>query len=148
MSRWISTDRPSTFPPLSRALRVFVEPGSIPYSAVSQPFPLPTRKSGTFGSTQHVQRTVVRPIFTRTEPGALPVYFRLNESGRSSSGRRSFGRVDIRVFTTEGTESTEEKQESIVEKITFFVSSSVLSVPSVVKLVLLQQPFQHRLLGV
>jgi hypothetical protein len=45
----------------------------MPYSAVSHPFPFPTRKSGTFGSTQQVQRTVVRPIFTSTDPGAVRV---------------------------------------------------------------------------
>ena len=83
MSRWISTLRPSTFPALSRALRVFVEPGSIPYSAVSQPRPLPTRKSGTFGSTQQVQSTRVLPMLTSTLPGAWRVNWRRKAKGRS-----------------------------------------------------------------
>ncbi len=43
MSRWISVARPS--PP--RRDRVGVLPGSIAYSAVSQPIPLPSRNGGT-----------------------------------------------------------------------------------------------------
>ena len=70
MSRWISTLRPSTLPPLSRALRVEVLPGSMLYSAVSQPLPVPTRNGGTVGSTQQVHSTIVRPMRTRTLPGA------------------------------------------------------------------------------
>ncbi len=73
MRRWISTERPSTLPPRSRGLRVWVLPGSMAYSAVSQPLPLPTRKGGTAASTQQVQRTAVRPMRTRTLPGAWPV---------------------------------------------------------------------------
>jgi hypothetical protein len=45
--RWISTERPSTAPARSRDLRVCVELGSIEYSDVSQPWPLPLRKGGT-----------------------------------------------------------------------------------------------------
>ena len=43
ISRWISLPRP----PGSRLLRVCVERGSIAYSAVSQPWPLPLRNAGT-----------------------------------------------------------------------------------------------------
>jgi hypothetical protein len=73
MRRWISTLRPSTLPPRSRALRLPVDPGSMPYSAVSQPLPRPTRNGGTVDSTVQVQSTVVRPILTSTLPGAAPV---------------------------------------------------------------------------
>lgn len=48
MSREISTPRPSFFTP-SLALRVGVAPGSMAYSAVSQPWPRPFRKAGTPG---------------------------------------------------------------------------------------------------
>ena len=43
ISRWISLPRP----PGSRLLRVCVERGSIAYSAVNQPWFLPTRNDGT-----------------------------------------------------------------------------------------------------
>ena len=43
----------------------------MPYSAVSQPLPLPTRKSGTFGSTQQVQSTVVRPRLHQHAAGGV-----------------------------------------------------------------------------
>ena len=73
MSRWISTLRPSILPPRSRGLRVPVLPGNMPYSAVSQPLPLPTKKAGTAGSTVHVHSTKVRPWRTNTLPGACRV---------------------------------------------------------------------------
>src|SRR4051812_6392083 len=88
ISRWISTVRPSTLPPRSRALRVLVLPGNIPYSAVSQPLPLPMRNGGTANSTQQGQSTVVRPMRTRTLPGAWRVYRRRKVRERSSSGAR------------------------------------------------------------
>ena len=50
MSRWISVVRPSTLPPRSRFLRGLVLPGSMLYSAVSQPRPLPFIQAGTSGS--------------------------------------------------------------------------------------------------
>ena len=53
-----------------RALRVDVLPGNMPYSAVNQPLPEPARNGGTLASTQQVQSTVVRPMLTRTLPGA------------------------------------------------------------------------------
>ena len=69
MSRWISVVRPSTLPPRSRALRGAVLPGSMLYSAVTQPLPWPTIHGGTLSSTLAVQRTVVRPARTMTLPG-------------------------------------------------------------------------------
>ncbi len=57
ISRWISVDRPSA----RRSFRVGVLPGSIAYSAVSQPTPLPSRKGGTLSETWAVTSTVVAP---------------------------------------------------------------------------------------
>jgi hypothetical protein len=42
------------------------------YSAVTQPFPSPFIQGGTLSSMLAVQRTVVRPAFTITRPGAAP----------------------------------------------------------------------------
>ena len=47
ISLWISTLRPSTFPDRSLDFRFPVLPGSMEYSADSQPFPLPNKKGGT-----------------------------------------------------------------------------------------------------
>jgi hypothetical protein len=66
-SRWISCERPLG-PPRSRFIRVLVERGSMPYSAVTQPLPCPLRKGGTFSSSDAVQITLVSPNSTSTEP--------------------------------------------------------------------------------
>ena len=59
MSRWISCVRPDCLPPrASRAPRVWVARGSMPYSAVTQPVPLPLRNGGTFSSTLAVHSTL------------------------------------------------------------------------------------------
>ena len=71
ISRWISCVRPDCLPSAaSRFIRVLVARGSIPYSAVSQPCPLPLRNGGTPSSTLTVHSTRVSPIATRTEPSA------------------------------------------------------------------------------
>jgi hypothetical protein len=57
----------------SRSLRVLVERGSIPYSAVSHPCPVPLRNGGTFSSTLAVQSTLVSPHSISTEPSACRV---------------------------------------------------------------------------
>ena len=63
ISRWISTVRPSARPfDTSRCLRSPVDAGSIPYSAVTQPRPLPRIQRGTSSSTEAVQITRVPPI--------------------------------------------------------------------------------------
>jgi hypothetical protein len=54
----------------SRALRVWVERGSMPYSAVTQPWPLPRRKGGRLSSTLAVHSTRVSPTSISTEPSA------------------------------------------------------------------------------
>ena len=90
MSRWISCVRPDCLPlAASREPRVCVARGSMPYSAVTQPTPLPLRKGGTFSSTLAVQSTLVCPISTSTEPSAWRVYWRWKRTGRRSAGGRS-----------------------------------------------------------
>ena len=73
MSRWISVVRPSTFVPRSRRLRGLVLPGSMLYSAVSQPRPLPFIQPGTSGSTDARLSPVVRPAEIKTGPGDVHV---------------------------------------------------------------------------
>jgi hypothetical protein len=72
--RWISCVRPLCLPrAASRSLRVCVERGNMPYSAVTQPSPLPRLWPGTFSSTEAVQSTLVAPNSTSTEPSAWTV---------------------------------------------------------------------------
>ena len=54
----------------SRSLRVLVERGSIAYSAVTQPWPLPRRQRGTSSWTLAAHSTRVAPNSTSTEPSA------------------------------------------------------------------------------
>ncbi len=69
--RWISCVRPPCFPvAASRAERVCVARGSIPYSAVTQPLPLPLRNGGTRSSIDAVQSTRVKPSEMSAEPSA------------------------------------------------------------------------------
>ncbi|MCY1427578.1 hypothetical protein D9M71_434290 [compost metagenome] len=72
--RWISRVRPPCLPrTASRWVREPVARGSMPYSAVSQPWPCPLRKRGTPASTLTVQITLVSPNSTSTEPSACLV---------------------------------------------------------------------------
>ena len=74
ISRWISCVRPDCLPrAASRSLRVWVARGNMPYSAVTQPCPLPRRKGGTLSSTLAVHSTRVSPKLTSTEPSAWRV---------------------------------------------------------------------------
>ena len=92
MSRWISWVRPDGRPSLtSRRIRSGEQPGSIEYSAVTQPLPLPRIQRGTSSSTEAVQSTWVRPNVTRHEPAAIDVKSRSKEMGRSSSGGPAVG---------------------------------------------------------
>ena len=69
MSRWISWVRP--FGPLvSRRMRSGDEPGSIAYSAVTQPLPELRIQRGTSSSSMAVHSTLVSPKVTSTEPWA------------------------------------------------------------------------------
>ena len=74
MSRWISTVRPLCLPlAASRPTRSGDEPGSIEYSAVTQPLPLPRIQRGTSSSMLAVHSTRVRPNDTRHDPAAISV---------------------------------------------------------------------------
>ena len=90
ISRWISTPRPSCLPRLmSRALRSPVEAGSIAYSAVTQPRPLPSIQRGTESLTEAVQITRVSPCEIRAEPSAVRTKPGSIVTGRRSAGARS-----------------------------------------------------------
>ena len=56
--------------------RCAVAPGSISYSAVTQPLPCPFFHAGTPTSQQAVQRTLVRPASMSTDPAGFAVYRR------------------------------------------------------------------------
>ena len=74
ISRWISTVRPLCLPlAASRSTRSGDEPGSIEYSAVTQPLPLPLIQRGTSSSIDAVHSTRVRPNVTSTLPAAISV---------------------------------------------------------------------------
>jgi len=97
MSRWISLERPSVLS-RSRRLRGRVLPGSMLYSAVAQPRPSPAIQSGTRSSTLAVQRTMVRPLWISTLPGADLVKPRVMVTGRSSLSWRLLFRMMFCVF--------------------------------------------------
>ena len=90
--RWISWVRPDCLPlAASRLPRVWVARGSIPYSAVTQPWPLPRRNGGTFSSTEAVTSTRVSPKLTRHAPSACLVKPGSKRSSRIWSGARPDG---------------------------------------------------------
>src|SRR5262245_18275648 len=68
ISRWISCARPPVW--LERGVRSPVARGSMPYSAVTQPFCCPRSQPGTRSSTLAVHSTRVLPIDTSAEPSA------------------------------------------------------------------------------
>ena len=70
MSLCISTLLPSVLP-LSLFLRVAVEPGSMEYSAVIHPLPVPVRCFAVASSTVAVHMTLVLPISMSTDPWGL-----------------------------------------------------------------------------
>src|SRR3954453_4320075 len=76
----------------SRSERVWVERGSIAYSAVTQPSPLPLRQRGTPSVTDAAHSTRVRPNSTRTEPSAWSSQSRVMTAERSWSSARPSGR--------------------------------------------------------
>src|SRR6478735_6615001 len=89
MRRLISWVRPPILPRTdSRSPRVLVERGSMEYSAVTQPSPLPLRQRGTPSVTEAVQKTLVSPKETSTEPSACLLHPRSMVTGRSCSGVR------------------------------------------------------------
>ena len=70
MRRWISWERPLVN---DRRMRSLEEPGSIEYSAVTQPDPLPLSQRGMSSSMDTVHSTLVRPKDTSTDPGVMSV---------------------------------------------------------------------------
>ena len=75
-SREISWVRPPIRPLTdSRSERVFVERGSMAYSAVTQPVPFPLSQRGTPSVNDAAHSTRVRPNSTRTLPSAWSSQF-------------------------------------------------------------------------
>ena len=94
MSRLISCVRPPMRPFTdSRSLRVFVERGSIAYSAVTQPRPLPVIQRGTPFVNDAVHSTLVLPNETSALPSAWALQPRSKVTVRSSSGARPSART-------------------------------------------------------
>ena len=96
ISRWISWVRPVCLPfAASRAFRSWVARGSIPYSAVTQPEPLPIRWGGTRSSTLQVTRTLVWPNSTWQLPSAWRLTCGVRTIGRRSRGPRLNERIGL-----------------------------------------------------
>ena len=93
ISRWISELRPLGRPRVtSRAERLAVARGSMAYSLVTQPRPLPWRNGGTRFSTLAATSTRVSPISINAEPSAYfigPISMR---TGRRSPAVRPLAR--------------------------------------------------------
>src|SRR5215475_3009800 len=81
----------------SRSLLVLVDLGSIAYSAVTQPRPLPRRQRGTSSSTLAAQSTLVAPNSMSAEPSAWSSQCLVILMSRSWSGRRPSGRDDMQA---------------------------------------------------
>ena len=101
MRRWISWVRPDCLPAAaSRRMRSADEPGSMPYSAVTQPLPLPFIQRGTSSSTDAVHSTTVPPAAHEHRPAGLGGEVTLEGEGAqlvvlsavSSHGRTLFAR--------------------------------------------------------
>ena len=92
--RWISWVLPDGRP-LATSLRTrsSVDLGSIAYSAVTHPMPLPLRQRGTPGDTVAVQMTCVSPISINADPSALGMNPGVIFTGRVCSAVRPSARV-------------------------------------------------------
>src|SRR5258708_4760907 len=89
MRRWISWVRPLCRPLAdSRAVRVRVARGNIPYSLEIHPLPELRRNEGTVSSTEAVQITRVLPTSMRAEPSAVEMKSGVMVTGRIWSGAR------------------------------------------------------------
>src|SRR5215471_8387241 len=86
ISRWISCARPPVW--LERGVRSPVARGSMPYSAVTQPFCCPRSQPGTRSSTLAVHSTRVLPIVTIAEPSACEATPRCTLKPRMVRGDR------------------------------------------------------------
>src|SRR3954452_2805606 len=83
----------------SRSERVFVDAGSMAYSAVTQPSPDPFRHRGTPSFADAAHSTRVLPNSTSTDPAAWSSQFRVKLIGRSSSLLRPSARVMTRSLS-------------------------------------------------
>ena len=89
ISRWISCVRPPILPRAdSRSLRSLVARGSIEYSAVTQPVPLPRRWGGTRSAMVAAHSTSVSPTLMTHEPSAHFWTSSVKLTGRISRGPR------------------------------------------------------------
>jgi hypothetical protein len=71
INRWISWVRPPGRPRFtSRCERSVVDAGSIEYSPVTHPLPVPRSHRGASGDTDAAQSTRVFPIENNTDPAA------------------------------------------------------------------------------
>src|SRR5690606_22399935 len=77
----------------SRRVRLPVARGSMPYSAVTQPWPLPRSQPGRLVSTEAVTSTLVLPKETRQEPSAFWATWRWKVTARIWLGSRPEGRI-------------------------------------------------------
>src|ERR1700733_5492498 len=74
-------------------MRSCVERGNIPYSAVTQPCPLPLSQGGTLSSSEAVTSTCVSPNLVRHEPSAYLTTCASRLIWRSSKSARFEGRM-------------------------------------------------------
>src|SRR5690348_15877912 len=100
--RWISCVRPDCLPrAASRSVRVWVERGSMPYSAITLPRPELRIQGGTRSSTEAVHSTCVSPNRTRHEASAWREKPGSSEILRSWSGARPDGRTFTLLTTVQ-----------------------------------------------
>jgi hypothetical protein len=105
--RWISWVRPESRPlAASRGVRLAVARGSIEYSAVTQPLPLPRRNGGTESSTEAAHSTRVLPTVISAEPSAVSRYPAVISTGRIWSGNR----LSVRIFEHEEQEQQHQSE--------------------------------------
>ena len=102
---------------MSRGFLVFVEYGSMEYSAVSQP---PVTfcsfiQRGTVSSIMTPQITLVFPMATRTEPVAFGAMPRSNEIVRIWSGARRSGRENLGFNRPQITQISAEENQLFCE---------------------------------
>src|SRR5690554_6342461 len=76
-------------------MRSFVERGSIAYSAVTQPAPLPESHLGTPGVKDAVHKSLVRPKEMSALPSACSLHPRSIVTGRNSLAARPSIRVVV-----------------------------------------------------
>src|SRR5438270_2751931 len=115
IKRWISCVRPEGRPlEISRGVRFSVERGSMEYTAVTQPLPLPRRNCGTLSSTEAAQSTRVFPTVISADPSAVFRYPVSMLTGRIWSGFRSSSLVGMSHYIDEEKDSqqhTEDEQD-------------------------------------